>query len=213
MMTCHCGLRALAASLAVSLPPKFRGLCPAICAFLAPLWELKAGAESGTQNCASESKILALRTPFLAAIFDPLSGAGKIEKSRAETRAKFWLHIELRHTELRAQLLPTGRRNFLLYVIVASYKNLISAGCQRQYLLGRQHGKFPVALYKPYIVGIHGLQSPRIPREHNKYHGYTVRSTSNCPLTISIFISSSSLQSATKRRAEPTNSSTDMAGP
>ena len=90
---------------------------------------------------------LALRTSFLAAIFDPLSGAGKIEKSRAETHAKFWLHIEVRHTELRAQLLPTGRRNFLLYVIVASYKNLISAGCQRQYLLGRQHGKFPVAQY------------------------------------------------------------------
>ena len=127
----------------------FAGLCPAICAFLAPLWELKAGAESGTQNCASESKNLALRTPFLAAIFDPLSGAGKIEKSRAETRAKFWLHIEVRHTELRAQLLPTGRRNFLLYVIVASYTNLISAGCQRQYLLGRQHGKFPVALCVP----------------------------------------------------------------
>ena len=92
---------------------------------------------------------LALRTPFLAAIFDPLSGAGKIEKSRAETRAKFWLRIEVRHTELRAQLLPTGRRNFLLYVIVASYKNLISAGCQRQYLLGRQHGKFPVAQCVP----------------------------------------------------------------
>ena len=47
-------------------------------------------------------KNLALRTPILAAIFDPLSGAGKIEKSRAETRAKFWLHVEVRHTELRA---------------------------------------------------------------------------------------------------------------
>ena len=38
------------------------------------------------------------------------------------------------------------------------------------------------SLYKPYIVGIYRLQSPRIPREHNKYHGYTVRGTSNCPL-------------------------------
>ena len=25
---------------------------------------------------------------------------------------------------------------------------------------------------------------PRIPREHNKHHGYTVRSTPNCPLTV-----------------------------
>ena len=38
------------------------------------------------------------------------------------------------------------------------------------------------SLYKPYIVGIYGLQSRRIPREHNKYHGYTVRGTSNRPL-------------------------------
>ena len=50
-------LRALAASLAIFLPPKFRGPCPAICAFLAHLWELKAGAESGAQNCVAESKI------------------------------------------------------------------------------------------------------------------------------------------------------------
>ena len=35
---------------------------------------------------------------------------------------------------------------------------------------------------KTYIVGIYGLYSPRIPREHNKYHGYTVRGTPNCPL-------------------------------
>ena len=34
----------------------------------------------------------------------------------------------------------------------------------------------------PYIVGIYGLWSPRIPKEHNKYHGYTVRGTPNCPL-------------------------------
>ena len=26
--------------------------------------------------------------------------------------------------------------------------------------------------------------SPRIPREHNKYHGYTVRGTPNCPLIL-----------------------------
>ena len=26
------------------------------------------------------------------------------------------------------------------------------------------------------------FSSPRIPREHNKYHGYTVRGTPNCPL-------------------------------
>ncbi len=37
---------------------------------------------------------------------------------------------------------------------------------------------------KPYIVlGIYELQSPRIPREHNKYHGYNVRGTPSCPLT------------------------------
>ena len=28
----------------------------------------------------------------------------------------------------------------------------------------------------------YGLESPRIPREPNKYHGYTVRGTPNCPL-------------------------------
>ena len=27
-----------------------------------------------------------------------------------------------------------------------------------------------------------GKLSPRIPREHNKYHGYIVRGTSHCPL-------------------------------
>ena len=27
-----------------------------------------------------------------------------------------------------------------------------------------------------------GKLSPRIPREHNKYHGYTVRGTPHCPL-------------------------------
>ena len=31
-----------------------------------------------------------------------------------------------------------------------------------------------------------GKLSPRIPREHNKYHGYTVRGTANCPLTLRI---------------------------
>ena len=36
--------------------------------------------------------------------------------------------------------------------------------------------------YKPYILVFYGLQSPRIPREHNKYHGYTVGSTPNYPL-------------------------------
>ena len=50
-------LRALAASLAVFLPPKFRGPCPSNLRISAHLWELKAGAESGTQNCASENKI------------------------------------------------------------------------------------------------------------------------------------------------------------
>ena len=34
------------------------------------------------------------------------------------------------------------------------------------------------------IVGIYGLQSPRIPREHNNYHGHTVRDTPNCPLKV-----------------------------
>ena len=29
------------------------------------------------------------------------------------------------------------------------------------------------SLYKPFIVGIYGLKSPRIPREHNKYNGST----------------------------------------
>ena len=28
------------------------------------------------------------------------------------------------------------------------------------------------------------FSSPRIPREHNKYHGYTVRGTPNCPLIV-----------------------------
>ena len=38
--------------------------------------------------------------------------------------------------------------------------------------------------YKPCIVGVYGLQSPRIPREHNKYRGYTVRGTPNCLLIL-----------------------------
>ncbi len=29
-----------------------------------------------------------------------------------------------------------------------------------------------------------GKLSPRIPREHNKYHGYTVRGTPHCPLSV-----------------------------
>ena len=40
------------------------------------------------------------------------------------------------------------------------------------------------SLYKPYIVGIYGKSSPRIPREHTKYHGYTVRGTPNYPLNM-----------------------------
>ncbi len=31
-----------------------------------------------------------------------------------------------------------------------------------------------------------GYESPRIPREHNKYHEYTVRGTPNCPLIVII---------------------------
>ena len=31
------------------------------------------------------------------------------------------------------------------------------------------------SLYKPYIVGIYGYNPPQIPREHNKYRGYTSR--------------------------------------
>ena len=42
------------------------------------------------------------------------------------------------------------------------------------------HQRTPMG--KPYIVSICGLESPRIPREHNKYHGYTVRGTPNGPL-------------------------------
>ncbi len=34
------------------------------------------------------------------------------------------------------------------------------------------------SLYNPDIVGIY---SPRIPREHNRYHGYTVRGTPTAP--------------------------------
>ena len=33
-----------------------------------------------------------------------------------------------------------------------------------------------------------GKLSPRIPREHNKYHGYTVRGTPHCPLNFGGFI-------------------------
>ena len=42
-----------------------------------------------------------------------------------------------------------------------------------------RHGK---SLYKHYIVGIYGLYSLRIHGEHNKYNGYIVRGTPNCPL-------------------------------
>ncbi len=37
--------------------------------------------------------------------------------------------------------------------------------------------------YKPYSSWVFmGKLSPRIPKEHNKYHGYTVRGTPNYPL-------------------------------
>ena len=46
-----------------------------------------------------------------------------------------------------------------------------------------RHGK---SLYKPYSSWVFmGKLSPRIPRENNKYHGYTVRGTPNCPLIVS----------------------------
>ena len=47
-----------------------------------------------------------------------------------------------------------------------------------------RHGK---SLYKAYIVGIYGQVTPRIPREHNKYHGYTVRGTPHCPLKTTVW--------------------------
>ena len=37
-------------------------------------------------------------------------------------------------------------------------------------------------LCKPYITGIYGLFSPRIPREHNQIPRYAVWGTPNCPL-------------------------------
>ncbi len=44
-----------------------------------------------------------------------------------------------------------------------------------------RHGK---SLYKPYSSWVFmGKLSPRIPREHNKYQGYTVRGTPHCPLS------------------------------
>ena len=33
-----------------------------------------------------------------------------------------------------------------------------------------------------------GKLSPRIPREHNKYHGYTVRGTPHCPLKLGLTV-------------------------
>ena len=37
----------------------------------------------------------------------------------------------------------------------------------------------------PYIVGVYGLFSPRMPiYKPYKYHGYTVRGTPNCPLIL-----------------------------
>ena len=136
-------LRALAASLAVFLPPKFRGPCPAICAFLAHLWELKAGAGSGAQNCASESKIYQFRPPFLI----PFLAPAKLKKVGQKPARNFGCmsKYDIQNYE---QLLPTGRRNFLLCNCCILQK-LSSAGCQRQNLLGRQHGKFPVAQCVP----------------------------------------------------------------
>ena len=41
--------------------------------------------------------------------------------------------------------------------------------------------------YKPYSTWVFmGKLSPRIPREHNKYHGCTVKGTPNCPLILGI---------------------------
>ena len=33
------------------------------------------------------------------------------------------------------------------------------------------------------LVGIYGLKSIRLPREHNEYHGHIVWGTPKCPLT------------------------------
>ena len=102
-------LRALAASLAVFLPPKFRGPCPPfLIPFLAPA-KLKKVGQKPARNFGCMSK------------------------------------YDIQNYE---QLLPTGRRNFLLCNCCILQK-LSSAGCQRQNLLGRQHGKFPVAQCVP----------------------------------------------------------------
>ena len=51
----------------------------------------------------------------------------------------------------------------------------------RSQRITRENGKS--LYYKPYITWVFmGKLSPRIPREHNKYHGYTVRGTPNYPL-------------------------------
>ena len=45
-------------------------------------------------------------------------------------------------------------------------------------------GKWEIPNYKPYSSRVFmGKLSPRIPRKHNKNHGYSVRGTPNCPLT------------------------------
>ena len=115
-------LRALAASLAVFLPPKFRGPRPAICAFLAHLWELKAGAESGTQNCASESKIFSFTDPnFGRHFWSPFWRRQNWKKSGRNPRQ---ILAACRRTAYRItsscsqQVVAT-----FTYVIVASYKN------------------------------------------------------------------------------------------
>ena len=44
------------------------------------------------------------------------------------------------------------------------------------------------SLQRPYIVGIYGLESPRIPIEHNRYHGYPARGTPYCPFNLVLVV-------------------------
>ena len=84
---------------------------------------------------------------------------------------------------------------FIFRVAPTSYHSLAPRG--KRFFMQKTQGGWPrricgagyaMGIKKRHLhQGISGwaFSSPRIPREHNRYHGYTARGTPNCPLTTS----------------------------
>ena len=109
----------------------------------------------------------------------------------------FWFNTHINGTNfqtLLAWISSTWVTSMLLHPLFQAEDD-----CQDYVLLtwwytGDRQGRTPIpthpygkSLYKPYSSWVFmGKLSPRIPRERNKHHGYTVRGTPNCPLRYTI---------------------------